>query len=204
MSLYKLRPALASDKAGMLTTLKSSLRNSAFHRRCFPPHDGASQAAYAAWVGKSMADPVTHIVVAEKTSPAEDTSIAGWARWVRLPAKPPRMVFSPDMFPAAGDQSLASRFFQTNFDAMATIMADRPVWFLNMLLVAEAHEAQGVEELLMRFGMDKADAEEDGKWPCLGNATDATRGLYKRMGFTVVSTDELDGLKTHHMMRLVD
>lgn len=147
-----------------------------------------------------MGDPASHVIIAEEASSA--TPIAGWARWVRRPAPGPDakpMIFTESMFPAGGDAKLAARFFQTNFDAMDKAVGRQAVWFLSMLIVPEEFEKRGVDEELLRWGVEKADG--DG-WAAFGNATPETKSRYEEFGFRVAERHEFDGdLVTYHMKR---
>lgn len=112
-------------------------------------------------------------------------------------AKP--MLFTENMFPAGGDPKLAASFFQTNFDAMNKEVGNQPVWFLSMLIVPEEFEKRGVDGELLRWGVEKADAEG---WMAFGNATPEMRALYEEFGFHVAERHEFDGgLVTNHMKR---
>ncbi|QLI66706.1 uncharacterized protein G6M90_00g043370 [Metarhizium brunneum] len=119
------------NKTAMLEALHSALRNSNFHKRCFPDSDPTSQRQYVNWIENNTAHP---------TAP-----IAGWARWLRrlAPAPAPApgakpTAFTETMFPAAGDAKPA---------------------FLSMLIVSEVSEKRGADKELSRWGVDKADRE---------------------------------------------
>ncbi|KAF5136779.1 hypothetical protein E5D57_000550 [Metarhizium anisopliae] len=120
---------MPADKTAMLEALHSALRNSNFHKRCFPDSDPTSQRQYVNWIENNTTHP---------TAP-----ITGWARWVRRPAPPPApgakpTSFTETMFPAAGDSKPAASFFQANFDAMNKARANQTCGFVY------AHRIRGV------------------------------------------------------------
>ncbi|KND92958.1 hypothetical protein TOPH_02070 [Tolypocladium ophioglossoides CBS 100239] len=208
--LVRLRPALAEDIATMVVALNDACQDSPFHNRCFPPGDPASEQYLVGRIQKNLADPASHLVVAEEagtgsTATSGAPPIAGWARWVRRPcpapdAKPaPPPVLTEDMYPAGGDAALAARFFQANHDAMARATKDQPVWFLSIIIVPKGHQRRGVGSELMRFGVDKADREG---WAAYVNGSPEGKALYERFGFrTVQRSDFGGGIVTDHMKR---
>jgi GNAT superfamily N-acetyltransferase len=206
--LVRLRPALAEDSVAMVAVLNNAFQDSPFHNRCFPPSDPGSQQELVNYVQKNLADPTSHIVVADVISTGTasgEPSIAGWARWVRRPlpapdAKPaPPLVFTEEVYPAGGDPAFAARFFQANYDAMTRATKGQPVWSLSMMVVSKVHQRRGVASELMRFGVDKADREG---WAAYVNASPEGKDLYERFGFrTVQRSDFGGGIVSDHMKR---
>ncbi|KAI9147811.1 Puromycin N-acetyltransferase [Paramyrothecium foliicola] len=203
-----LRSAEAADVSEMVEVLFSAFKESRFSNRCFPPSDPECHEFYATWAIKNINDQASHmlLVVAEDE---EDRSrpprIAGWARWVRRPApdpaaeEPPRLVFTADMYPRAGDGEFAARFFQANYDVSRRIVGHDAQWFLSMMVVRQDFQRRGVGALLMQYGVEKAD--EDG-WMAYVNGSAEGKGLYERFGFRTVEVSEFeDGAKTWHMKR---
>ncbi|UNI17430.1 hypothetical protein JDV02_003773 [Purpureocillium takamizusanense] len=217
-----------------------AFRDSLFHQRCFPTSDPASRESLVRWVDKNLADPASHMIIAERDiSPAHPLRsappagtvadadappppVAGFARWVRRPtpstapapapapardssppppppaAPEPRMVFTPDMYPAGGDATLAARVFQANYDALMQATSGRDAWFLSMLVVPREHQRRGVGTALLRYGLERAD--RDG-WAAYVNASSEGKPLYDKNGFATVERSEFGDIVEHHMLR---
>jgi GNAT superfamily N-acetyltransferase len=209
-----MRPAEEADVAEMVDVMNSAFKDSKLNERCFPPSEPECDEFWAAWVRKNLNDPNSHmlVVVAEPEDDggrdgAARPPIAGWARWVRREApppgatEPPRLVFTPDMYPRCGDGAFAARFFQANYDAFRRIIGREDHWFLSMLVVRYDMQRRGLGALLMRYGVERADREG---WPAYVNGSAEGKGLYERYGFRTVEISEFDAITTWHMKREVE
>jgi GNAT superfamily N-acetyltransferase len=192
MSNITLRPATEADIPTLIAVFTSAFSNTPLTLACFPETDPAVQADHRKIITRSLPE----ILCAVDSS---DT-IHGWCRWVRKPAAPVTpIVVSADDFPAAGDQELARRFFQTNVDTTAKIVQGRDHWFLSYIVVRNESKGMGVGKVMMRFGTEKADEEG---WLCYVNGSKEGKGVYERFDFkTVEESDFGSGIHTWHMMR---
>jgi GNAT superfamily N-acetyltransferase len=202
------RLATTDDVSGLMETFLSAFQDSQINARCFPPSAPESLAYHDKWIRGNIADPASHMIVAEHCDPSSPDSgrtIAGWARWVRKPVpetKPEPIVFRADMYPPIGDGALAARFFQANYDASHRVAGDVDHWFLSTLVVRRDWQRRGVGSLLMRWGLAKADEE---RWVAYLNGTNDGKGLYEKFGFRTVDESYFDemSLRSYHMKRQV-
>ncbi|KAJ6440965.1 putative transporter MCH4 [Purpureocillium lavendulum] len=210
----RLRLALPKDSPAIVAAMHDAFRDSLFHQRCFPPSDPSSHDSLVGWVDKNLADPESHMIIAEQGAPSPGTEadaaaphpIAGFARWVRRPAPapapdsapPPRMVFTADMYPAGGDAALAARVFQANYDALMRATEGRSAWFLSMLVVPREHQRRGVGSALLGYGLERADRDA---WAAYVNASAEGKPLYDKFGFATVERSEFGDIVEYHMLR---
>ncbi|CAI6086816.1 unnamed protein product [Clonostachys chloroleuca] len=195
MALILRKPTL-DDATHMLAVQNSAFKNSALNLRCFPASDPKTEPSQIDWIKDK-------IKLQELTLACdEEGRILGWSRWVRRPIqdpRPPKPIFTPDMYPQTGDPELAVRFFQTNVERMEDIVGSENVMFLSMLVVRQEAQRKGVGSALIKPGVQAADEEG---WICYVNGTEGGKGLYEKFGFRTVETSWFaDGILTHHMKR---
>ena len=189
----------------MIQVYEDAFSDSLFYSRCFPASDPESAKGTAWYVSSGLADPDSHMAIAEDVSSGEPI-LAGWVRWTRQPlpepnSKPatPPPVFTEKDFPQNGDPELAARFFKATSEATRRYTAGRPVWRLESIVVRKDCQRRGIGGELMRFGLEKVD--QDG-WIAYLNGQPDAYALYKRFGFeTLHASDFGDGITTRHMLR---
>ncbi|VUC21924.1 unnamed protein product [Clonostachys rosea] len=191
-----LREPSLDDAVEMRAVQNSAFNDSALNIRCFPHSDPKTEASQIEWIKDKIK--LKELTVACD----EEGQILGWSRWVRRPLqdpRPPRPVFTPDMYPESGDPEFAVKFFQTNVEKTENIAGSENFMFLSMLVVRKDAQRKGVGSALIKPGVQAADEEG---WICYVNGTDGGKGLYEKFGFRTVETSSFaDGIVTNHMKR---
>lgn len=200
----RLRVATTDDVSDMADIMMDAFRDTILSKKSFPESDPATRQHHVSWIENNLKDPSSHLIVAQDASSSSSSParIAAWARWVRRePAHPPgpRLVFTPDLYPASGDGAFAARFYQANYDATRRIVGDRVHWFLSIIVVSSDLQRRGFGSALMRFGVEKADEE---CLPAYVNGSPEGKALYEAYGFRTVESSTLEGhFVGYHMLR---
>ncbi|KAI5365208.1 Putative GNAT domain, acyl-CoA N-acyltransferase [Septoria linicola] len=88
----------------------------------------------------------------------ESGEIAGFAKW-----QEPEPGIEPDVslpeWPAEADAELCDETFGAWARAHRDLMGKRGHWYLEILATAPAYQGRGAGSLMMKYGLDKADAE---------------------------------------------
>ena len=190
-----LRPPTEDDIPEMLDVFLSAFQDSILNSHCFPESDPESLEGHRSLIENNL----PQILVAEDSSTSGKRPILGWARWVRKPTPVSHITMTNDTFPPTGDQDLARRFFQANFDAAARIVNGRPHWFLSLIVVRRDAQRRGVGSAMMRYGLDRADEEG---WLAYLNSSVEGRPLYEAFGFRTIEKTEFDhGIVAWHMLK---
>ena len=213
----RLRPALASDAPAVVAAMHDAFRDSLFHQRCFPVSDPASRESLVQWVDKNLADPESHMIIAERDTapprplPSASSAgtgadaepprpVAGFARWVRRPAPSPAPVLDPSSQPPPPPPRMV--FTPDMYPAGGDAALAARVFQANYDALMRATEGRivaklGAEALLClavpERGLGVAIADESGSKRGLGPAAIA---VFEQLG--LADADVLAPLREHH------
>jgi GNAT superfamily N-acetyltransferase len=148
--------------------------------------DGASAAKSAAARG------------AEDGEEEEEEEVVGIAEWHRTPHRSQAELEKPREWPEwtpSANVPAKKHLFKNFLDRRDAIMGGDPHWVLMVLAVKPEWQGKGVGTQLLKWGMERADAEEAGGdgngektgWPCFLEASVAGRPLYEKYGFVKVA-----------------
>ena len=196
MSPITTRSATSDDLPQMVEVFFSAFSDSPLNKRCFPESSPEVVAWQEEFIRKIIDDKNgNYVIVAE-----QDSRILGWARWARREHPPAAKNLERESFPSSRDQETARHFFQLNNNATIKYVAGERHWFLSTIAVAKAGQRRGVGSALMKFGVERADAEG---WMSYLNSSHEGKGLYEKFGFEVVGTTEFPdlGMVQYHMRR---
>lgn len=183
-----LRPATTADKAGITETHHSAFAGGVITERVFPP----SELTVRNWerdLDSYFADPSVRLLVVEDDATTPPT-VVGFAKWScprpeGTPAPAPRteeQVMGRE-WPPGADLELARAFLWGMEKKRREVMGDRRFWFLHILVVRPEYQGRGAGRLMIRWGIDRADAEG---LPCYVDSTPVAKAVYKRYGFEEV------------------
>lgn len=179
----KLRPGLPSDVEAMADIFVDAFSGNPIGRTFFPRNAPSTHHFWIKTLAEEIHDPNTHFLI---ISDASDQPVA-FAKWVAPLARgtpiPPMPAESE--WPVDGNPKLAAAFFTNLWEMHKEIMADRPHWYLEIIVTRGADQGRGAGGLLMAWGANKAD--ESGVEAYL-DATPAGKPLYKNFGFVDVDT----------------
>ncbi|KAH7191974.1 acyl-CoA N-acyltransferase [Fusarium flagelliforme] len=181
----QIRPAVPQDIPGMCKAYYSAFGDTIIGSRVFCANKEASDQFFLKSFAEDMADPNCKInVVTHKSSPeSKDEQVVAMAKW-NLPGAPIQDVPPAEVWPADGD--LAVEFFGTMTEGHRRLMGDRPHYHLEVICVHEEWQGKGAASLLIRWGVERADAEG---LPCFLEATPKGRPIYEKYGFQMKGQD---------------
>ncbi|PTD04039.1 hypothetical protein FCULG_00001785 [Fusarium culmorum] len=191
MSSITIRPATQDDGPRMLEVFFSAFSSSPLNERCFPPSSPDVQAWQENLIQRNIEDKDdNYMIVAE-----QDSVILGWARWARREQPLSGKQIKSSSFPASGIKKL--RGISSRRTTMQQL---KKHWFLSTIAVAKEGQRRGVGSALMKFGVERADAEG---WMSYLNSSQEGKGLYEKFGFKVSGTNEFPelGMVQYHMRR---
>lgn len=122
--------------------------------RCFPERPLVRR-FWTEGLHEALNDPDVHIVAVVDTELSGEPIIA-YANWVGPNDKvsPTRPLYPDD----GDDKELAAFYFPYLQEQRKTHMAGRKCWYLAALVCHEDHQGKGAGGLLMRYGLEQADA----------------------------------------------
>ncbi|KAF4460330.1 gnat family [Fusarium albosuccineum] len=137
---------------------------------------------------QEMLDPLFQfLVVTHKTTPdSADEEVIAFAKWC-LPGAPINDPPPAEVWPANGE--LAVEFFTALTRGHRKHMGEKPHYYLGIIGTKKEFMRQGAASLLIRWGLDKADAAGQ---PCFLEATVKGKGLYEKFGYRTVGEDVFD------------
>ncbi|KAJ0114987.1 hypothetical protein J7T55_001394 [Diaporthe amygdali] len=175
----RLRPGGPEDVEDMCETLLDAFSGNMVGRTFFPRTSASARRFWLDALADEIRDPNARFVVVEDAVTSPPTLVA-FAKW-NAPAPPATLQPPlPDSWPEDRDPALADVFFQTLADKHHEIMADRPHWYLEMIVTKGRYQGQGAGGMLLGWGVDKADDEGV---ECYLDATPQGKHLYERFGF---------------------
>ncbi|KAF4453065.1 gnat family protein [Fusarium austroafricanum] len=183
----QLRQAVPDDIPQMREVYYSAFGDTIIGSRVFCANKEASNPFFQEGFSKDMADPTCEFLVVthKKTSPdSKDEEIVALAKW-GLPGAAIQDPPPAEVWPANGD--LAVEFFSAMANAHRKAMGDRPHYYLELICTHEAWQGKGAASLLLRWGVERADAEG---LPCFLEATPKGKVVYERFGFTETAQEE--------------
>ena len=190
-----LRAATPADKPGITEAHHTAFAGGVISERVFPPSAESAQ-NWDRDLDSYFTDPAIHALVVEDDSTTPPTIIA-FAKWTSpraagTPAPPPRteeqVMGRP--WPEAADLGLARAFLWGMERKRREIMGEGRFWFLHILAVRPADQRRGAGGMLVRWGVERADAEG---LPCYVDSTPVAVPVYERHGFRVVDRLVIEG-----------
>ncbi|KAJ4256713.1 hypothetical protein NW762_008809 [Fusarium torreyae] len=182
----QLRPAVPEDIPGMRKVYYSAFGDTVIGSRVFLTDIEASDHFFQKSFSDEIVDPSCELlVVTHKTSPdSNDEEVVAMIKW-SLPGSPIRDPPPPEAWPAYGD--LAVDFFGTMAKGHRKFMGDTPHYYLEVLCTHEKWQGKGAASLLLRWGIERADAEGV---PCFLEATAKGKPIYEKFGFKTKAEHE--------------
>lgn len=179
----RLRPGGPAD-VEMCETVLDAFSGNTVGRTFFPATSASARKFWLDALSGEVHDPNARFVVVEDTAVSPPAFIA-FAKW-NAPVAPgtPRPPL-PDCWPADGDPALAEVFFGKLAEMHEEMMADRPHWYLEIIVTRARYQGRGAGGMLMGWGVQRAD--EDGV-ECYLDATPEGKHLYKKFDFKDGST----------------
>ena len=178
------REATLADATQMADIYFSAFNVDAISLVCFPRNNSKVYDWWYNMIVEELADPYSHSLVI--TAPVVDSSISkseiiAWSKW-NVPSPKPLDTDLPQ-WPEGADVELANHFFGNLFTKRKSIMGERKHWYLEMLATKPAWQGKGAAGKLMRWGLEKADA--DGLETYIEASPDG-KSIYEHFGFREV------------------
>lgn len=175
----RLRPGGPADVQDMCETVLDAFSGNIIGRTFFPRTSASARRFWLDALAEEVHDPNARFVVVEDTVVSPPALVA-FAKW-NIPLAPgtPQPPL-PECWPADGDPALAGIFFGKLADMHEEIMADRPHWYLELMMTRRVYQGQGAGRMLMGWGVERADGEGV---ECYLDATPEGKHLYERFGF---------------------
>ncbi|TVY42180.1 hypothetical protein LOCC1_G003797 [Lachnellula occidentalis] len=173
-----LRKATSSDVAALAEVYLSSFAKSPWSNIVFP----YSKASYDWWrfsLAKEIKNPNSHFLcVYDSSIPWQP--IVSWAQW-----DDPNALTKAPLWPAGADAKAANCFFNLSIDTHERHMRGRKHWYMRNVSTRPEYEGKGAAGQLLRWLIDRADADADGCELYL-EASPVGRPIYERLGFVEV------------------
>ncbi|EAW15249.1 GNAT family N-acetyltransferase [Aspergillus clavatus NRRL 1] len=199
---FDLRPAAAAD-APAITAVFLAAFSDPFNQRIFPPTPDVT-AYWHKQFAQMSANPAQRVLkIVDTDTDTDAEAVVAFAVW-GLPCQPqqqqqqrnphaepepdPAPAPELDSYPASSDADLCRLFFGGMQKMHEEIMRGKPHYYLNMLGTHPAYHGRGLASRLLRWGLERADAE--GVETYL-SASRAGRPLYEKYGFRVVEVREV-------------
>lgn len=179
----ELRAGSPSDVPAMVDIFLDAFSGNTVGRTFFPRHAPSSRQFWTTLLTEEIHDPNAHFLILTNAS---DSPVA-FAKWV---APLPRGTPTPPMpaeseWPLEGNPKLATVFFKKLAEMHEETMADRPHWYLELMVTRGADQGRGAGRSMMAWGVARAD--EDGVEAYL-DATPEGKPLYVKFGFEDAAT----------------
>ena len=164
--------------------------------RCFPDNPSSRQ-FWISGLRESIQDPDQHVMVIVDTD-LPGSPIIAYAKWDAPTDKNLNRDPGP-ICPEGGDEVLAQEFFPVLCDRKPINMGNDPCWYIALMACHADHQGRGAGGMLMRYGIEKADAEGGRIYV---EAAPPGVPVYSRFGFKEVDRVDLrGGLFTEILMR---
>jgi GNAT superfamily N-acetyltransferase len=174
-----LRPATPSDAPILTDIYFSAFSEDDISLLCFPRNDTTVYNFWHNSVIDEMKDANNHFLcVVDEDTPNQ--RIIAYAKWVS-PAAPVTMGLPA--WPEGGDRALADHFFGNLVRSRESIMRGRKHWYLEMVVTRPEYRRKGAAGMLMRWGLQKADADEVEAYL---EASPEGKPVYEHFGFREV------------------
>jgi GNAT superfamily N-acetyltransferase len=153
-----LRKATLADAAEMADIYFSAFEIDVISLLCFPRNNSKVYNWWYDMIVDEIADPCSHSLVV--TTPANSSSrdeIIAWSKW-NAPS-PKHLDTDLPKWPEGADVEVADHFFGNLFTRRKRIMGEKKHWYLEMLATKPNWQGKGAAGKLMRWGLEKADAD---------------------------------------------
>jgi Acetyltransferase (GNAT) domain len=185
-SSFILRPATEEDVPEMVEVYFDAWADNIVAQTCFPPSSPQSQEFWINGFTDELQEKHAHMLVVMDTTKTPAVMV-GFAKWnspftagEAHTSMPPR-----EIWPTDGNVDKAVEFFTLLFDKHEEMMGNRPHWYLEMISSRRAYQGQGGGGMLIRWGVEKADAD---KVECFLDATPDGKPVYERYGFKTLQS----------------
>lgn len=184
----EMRTATLEDVKGIAEVYMSAFENDIISRQLFPRESGTGSTFWQNLLADELNDKHANVLVVTDPSSQSPETIIAFAKWV-APGAPIEDAPGLDGWPQDGNPEVAVSYFNTLTDGHRRNMADMPHWYLELVAVRQGWMGKGAAGQLMRWGVERADAE--GK-ACYLDATPRAKGMYIKYGFDVVDQRVVD------------
>ncbi|KAH8597030.1 acetyltransferase-like protein [Bisporella sp. PMI_857] len=172
---FSIRKATPADIPAMVDIYFRAFDGDAISVLCFP-RTPAVHKFWADMLTSELTEHGVHFLVV--LSPSPDPKVIAWAHWNSPLASP--VSTSLPTWPEGCDVAVANHFFGTLFKRHTEIMEGRKHWYLELLCTDPDWQGKGAAGKLLRWGIEKADAEEVESYI---EASPAGKGVYERFGW---------------------
>lgn len=185
----QLRLATVADFEACAVIATKAFASNSFLTRISSTSPESNQIFWDSVVLDGVEDEKAHVTIVEDTSSSPPVAV-GLTKWVYVPAGVgiPRILagrtdMGADIWSQTGDPDLARTFFADQDDRHEKYMEKREHWYLALICTDLAYQGSGAGKLLMRWGIEKIDA--DG---CEGylEASPAGKPVFEKRGFHAI------------------